>query len=251
MKIYIYFLVLLISPILALAQCYPDRHNTSWSTAWISCETARNPNDNRGQSHWAYYDFGKVYALDEMKVWNLNEPEEKISGMRTFEVDYSLDGQSWIHLGTFAIDQAPGTSIYEGEIVTNWDGLQTRYVIITPTSNYGGRCVGFSEVRFGLDDQQNVATSALESQTNCLAINTYPNPYVDHFTLEVNSDCPEPVRYTLTNILGQSVLAHSIRSSGDVQKIDIRTEHLPAGNYVLHVYQGDHYLAKSMVQLGR
>ena len=250
MKILCY-LLLLLNPLWVSGQCYPDRHNTSWSDAWVSCETAANPNDNRGQSHWTFYDFGSVYALGEMKMWNLNVPDSRASGVRTFEVDYSLDGQAWIHLGTFDIDQAPGTSTYEGEIITDWDGLQAQYVILTPTSNYGGQCVGFSEVRFGLSDRQNVTAIEYDSPDNCLAVNVYPNPYTDHFTLDVNSECLEVIRYSVTNVLGQEVMARTLPSSENIHKVSVRTDHLPAGNYVLHVRQGENYLARSLVQLGK
>lgn len=246
---YLFFILLTTLPLFLQGQCYPDRHNTSWTDGWISCETAKSPNDNRGQSHWAFYDFGKVYTLSDMKIWNLNIPQERSSGMRTFEVDYSLDGQSWTHLGSYDIDQAPGTSIYEGEMVANWNGKQTRYVIITPTDNYGGECVGFSEVRFNLADQQNVATVTSENPNDCLNVRVYPNPHTDHFTLDVNSECQEPITYTVTNILGQNVLSKTVRFVEGGQRINVNTNHLPAGNYVLHVRQGDSYLAKSLVRL--
>lgn len=246
-----YLLFLLAYPLFLSAQCYPDRHNTSWTAAWVSCEKAKNPNENRGQSHWAYYNFGKVYSLADMKVWNLNVPGEINSGMRTFEIDYSLDGQSWSHLGSYSMDQAPGTSIYEGETVADWKGLQAQYVIITPTDNYGGKCVGFSEVRFNLNDQQNVITATAENPNNCLVVNVYPNPYTDHFTLDVDSDCQESIQYRVTNILGQSVLSNTFRLAEGGQRITIQTNHLPAGNYVLHVQQGDSYLARPLVQMGR
>lgn len=248
---YYYIILLVVAPYFLSAQCYPDRHNTSWTAAWISCETANNPNENRGQSHRAYYDFGKVYALADMKIWNLNEPGERISGMRTFEIDYSLDGQSWTNLGSFEMDQAPGTSTYEGETVTDWDGLQAQYVIITPTDNFGGQCVGFSEVRFNITDQQNVTTSTSEDQNNCLVVKVYPNPYSDHFTLNVNSDCQKSIQYTVTNILGQNVLSKTVMSLEGGQRIEVKTSHLPPGNYVLHVRQGDSYLARSLVQIRR
>lgn len=247
---YYYFLILILFPFVLSAQCYPDRHNTSWTAAWISCETAKNPNENRGQSHWAYYDFGNVYALADMKLWNLNTPDERSSGMRTFEVDYSLDGQVWTHLGSFEMDQAPGTSIYEGETVTDWNGLQARYVIITPTDNFGGGdCVGFSEVRFNLSDQQSVTTNTKKDQNTCLEVNVYPNPYTDYFTLDLNTDCQETIDYTVTNVLGQTVLTETVQVQDGNQHITVQTGHLPAGNYALHVRQGDRYLARSLVQM--
>lgn len=243
-------LLLILNPWILNSQCYPDRHNTSWIASWVSCESAPNPNTNRGQSHWTMYDFGEVYALGEMKVWNLNIPGQLNSGMRTFEIDYSLNGQEWIHLGTFNLDQAPGTSIYEGEMVTDWDGLQARYVIFTPKNNYGGPCVGFSEVRFGLSQRQ-VATSLTPREEDCLIVKVYPNPYVDFFTLEVNSDCQGEIQYSLTNILGQEVMNRTIPFQHNVENIGIRTTQLPAGNYILHIRQGENYVTRPLIQLGR
>ena len=247
----LFALLFILAPVILDAQCYPDRHNTSWTAAWVSCETARNPNPNRGQSHWAYYDFGQVYALATMHIWNLNEPDHRTAGMRTFEIDYSLDGHSWTHLGTFGLDQAPGTSIYEGEMVTDWEGIQARYVILTPTSNYGAPCVGFSEIRFNLDEQQNVPTALSEPENVCLAVQTYPNPHVDYFVLDVDSDCSDPIRYTVTNVLGQVVLSREYRTVESLQNQEIRTDHLPAGNYILHVYQGSQAISRSLIKLNR
>lgn len=238
-------------PMFLSAQCYPDRHNTSWSDAWLSCQTSKNPNQNRGQSHWAYYDFGRVYALGTMKIWNLNEVNIRNSGMRTLEVDYSLDGQVWQHLGNYEMDQAPGTSIYEGENVADWDGIQARYVIITPTDNFGGECMGFSEVRFNLHNSQDVSTAVEETPGPCLDVRVYPNPYTDHFTLDLSSECEENLRYTVTNVLGQTVMAREIPFLGSAQQIEVRTEHLPAGNYVLHIQQGTDYQSRKLIQLGR
>lgn len=245
-----HFIFLICMPWILSGQCYPDRHNTSWTASWISCETAPNPNTNRGQSHWTMYDLGEVYSLGEMKVWNLNVPDHLNSGMRSFEVDYSLDGKEWTHLGSFDLDQAPGTSIYEGEMVTDWNGLQARYVIFTPKSNYGGPCVGFSEVRFGLSQRQ-VATSLIPEQENCLSVKVYPNPYVDFFTLEVNSECQGTLQYSLTNILGQEVINQTLQLNQNFGKMSIHTSQLPAGNYVLHIRQGEKYVTHPMIQLGR
>ncbi|MBY5958977.1 discoidin domain-containing protein [Membranicola marinus] len=250
MKI-IYLSMLLSLPIFLHGQCYPDRHNTSWTAGWVSCETAKSPNENRGQSHWAYYDFGSVYSLAELKIWNLNIPQERASGMRTFEIDYSLDGQFWMHLGSFEMDQAPGTSIYEGETVVDWKGTQTRYVIITPTDNYGGPCVGFSEVRFNLTDQQTVATSNDDTNNDCLNLRVYPNPYTTHFTLDLRSDCEGTARYRVTNVLGQTVLSGQMPAAGSARQMEVRTDHLPAGNYALHITQGSSSLSRKLIQLGK
>ncbi len=35
------------------------------------------------------------------------------------------------------------------------------------------------------------------------------------------------------------------------ERIEVKTDHLPAGNYVLHVQQGDSYLARPLVQIGK
>ena len=98
-----------------IAQCYPDRHSTTWFDGWVSCETSANPNAAYGETHWIMYDFGYEYQLLESVFWNSNEPDNINFGIQEFNVDYSKDGITWTNLGTYTLNQAPGTSIYEGE----------------------------------------------------------------------------------------------------------------------------------------
>lgn len=246
---YLYLLyIILLSPLALSAQCYPDRHNTSWSDAWISCEKSRNPNTNRGNSHWIAYDFGSVYRLGTMKMWNLNIPEELVSGVRSFTIDYSLDGQLWTELGTYTLSMATGKSIYEGEEITDWEGKQARYVILSPIDNYGGPCVGISEVRFGLDSNTDVVTTTNQENAPSFTIQTYPNPYVDRFTLQIESKNQGEVHYSISNILGQVVMQQSFDPNISTQ-VEVNTSHLPAGNYVIKVVQDDGILSKSIVQI--
>ena len=75
MKIHI-LLIALISLFSQLvnAQCFPDRHSTNFYDGWVSCETAVNPNPLRPVSHFIMYDFGKIFKLGQMQIWNTNDP---------------------------------------------------------------------------------------------------------------------------------------------------------------------------------
>ena len=50
------------------------------------------------------------------------------------------------------MNQASGASIYEGEEGPDFDGAKARYVLITPLSNFGGDCFGFSELKIQITD---------------------------------------------------------------------------------------------------
>ena len=133
-----------------VAQCYPDRHNTTWFHAWTSCEKAPNPNENRPESHWIMYDLGHKYKLHKVHFWNLNDPDNLDSGVKTMIIDYSPDGHTWTAFGERHFEKATGESIYEGGEAFDFDGVEARYLLFTVKETYGGNCAGFSEIKIGV-----------------------------------------------------------------------------------------------------
>ena len=150
MRHIIYILVILSSAVQIKAQCFPDRHNTSWFDSWISCEASQNPNSSRGISHWILYDLGHTYKLKKMHVWNLNDPDNLNDGLKNIAIDYSSDGNTWQEYGNAVLPKASGKSIYEGSEILDFGGINTRYLLITAKNNYGGKCFGLSELRIGV-----------------------------------------------------------------------------------------------------
>jgi hypothetical protein len=148
------------------AQCFPDRHNTSWNDGWLSCQAATNPNANRGQSHWIQYDLGAVYVLGQTHFWNSNIPDSTNRGFQEIAIDYSLDGLSWTSWGSFTLSQANGSGFYEGEQGPSLNGTAARYVLLTGISNYGASCYGLSEVRFEVQNSP-VPVDIAEFKVKC------------------------------------------------------------------------------------
>ena len=222
------------------AQCYPDRHSTTWFDGWISCETSQNPNSAYGDSHWIMYDLGFEYELKESVLWNANEPDNIDFGIQEYHVDYSLDGTTWTNLGTYTLNQAPGSSIYEGEDGPNFSQISARYVLITPTSNYGGSCYGFSELKINITDPLNVIDD--EDGFNALV---YPNPFINDVTLRIVSlDSEAPITYALYDILGRQILSNSFALEEDTNTypITLNGNTLSIGIYILKVEQGNNCL---------
>ncbi|MGB4849280.1 MAG: hypothetical protein WBP41_15250, partial [Saprospiraceae bacterium] len=120
------------------AQCFPNRHNTNFFDGWISCEAAPSPNPLRPVSHFIMYDFGKIYKLGQMEIWNTNDPAHLDWGMRDVAIDYSIDGETWTTAGTYTFQQASGLSTYEGGPGPDLAGVEGRYLLITAINNYGG-----------------------------------------------------------------------------------------------------------------
>jgi hypothetical protein len=94
-KIFILIVACCMVQQLGIAQCYPNRHSTNFFDGWVSCETAVNPNPARGKGHFIMYDYGKRYALGQMKIWNSNDPSHLDWGMQEVVIDYSVDGETW------------------------------------------------------------------------------------------------------------------------------------------------------------
>ncbi|WP_345075307.1 discoidin domain-containing protein [Flavivirga amylovorans] len=246
-KLYTHILItfIFISPAIS-AQCYPDRHSTSWYDSWISCETSPNPNSAYGQTHWIMYDFGYEYELRESKFWNANEPKNLNYGINDYNLDYSLDGVSWTNLGAFNMTQATGSSTYEGEEGPDFNYTKARYVLITPTSNFGGDCYSLSEMKVNITDPFDLI--AEENGFNALA---YPNPFVNSINLRISSiDQTSPVNYALYDMLGRPISSGSITIVEDTEiyELPIHGNALSVGMYIINVEQNKNKRAFKIIK---
>ena len=141
---------ILVGPSQLSGQCDTDQNY--WEKSWVSCEKTTNPNPDRPFSHWVMYEFNTPQSLNESFIWNANRPGELEFGVREIEVDYSLDGVTWVNLGAYTFPQAPGTDDYQGVEGPDFQGLFVRKILITVMSTYGnGDCASFAEIRFNIN----------------------------------------------------------------------------------------------------
>ncbi|NBC09147.1 MAG: hypothetical protein GVY26_18300, partial [Bacteroidetes bacterium] len=110
----LFFLLFALAASTVSAQCFLDRHNTTWYDGWISCTPSMNPNAARGESHWILYDLNYAYGLYQMHLWNTNAPDYLTSGLQDIAIDISNDGTTWTEVGEFQLPMADGTPTYEG-----------------------------------------------------------------------------------------------------------------------------------------
>jgi len=133
--------------ILSFAQQYPDRHSTSYTDAWLSCAVSANPNSDRGDSHWVHYDLGSTYVLDEVILWNYNDPNNLNNGVQDIAIDVSTDGITWTEAATATVAISEGSAFYIGEDLLSLGAVSASHLLITVLSNHGGTCSGFSELK--------------------------------------------------------------------------------------------------------
>lgn len=219
------------------AQCYPDRHNTTWHDGWVSCEPSLNPNEERGVTHWIQYDFGHLYILDDLKLWNFNDPTNLDLGVSQVTIDYSVDGVEWVEFGSFFFDQGPGISRYEGEEAIDMDDIQAEHVLITVDANHGGPCVGFAEVLFGINGVIS-SVDELVSANACFDVQVYPNPHREDFRARISSECGEPMRAQLIDAMGRVIYSQVIGRVDGEQVVDFTDLGLAPGLYYLSIEQG-------------
>jgi hypothetical protein len=235
---------------LAVSQCYPDRHSTNYFDGWISCEPATSPNPARPVSHFILYDFGKVYKLGQMTIWNTNDPSHLDWGMKDVAIDYSTDGENWYTAGDFTFPQASGLSTYEGEEGPYLGDIEGRYLLITGLTNYGGECFGLSEMRVTgeeviISDVEDVAT------LDCVDVTIYPNPFVDQMTLALSSGCTGDLRIILYDGKGQMLSSEKANLvNGQQKSIEIGRD-LPAGAYSLYLEYGGKSIQRSIIKMNR
>lgn len=147
MKKYILSIVICLYTLLGFAQQYPDRHSTSKTDAWLSCNTSPNPNPDRGDSHWIQYDLGSAYVLSTVSLWNYNDPLNLNNGVQEIAIDVSSDGINWSEAATSSVAISDGSAFYEGEELLDLGGISANHILLTVLSNHGGSCAGFSELK--------------------------------------------------------------------------------------------------------
>lgn len=132
------------------AQC-TDNGNY-WNDSWVSCQKTANPNPIRSNSHWILYEFTENQYIDSSYVWNANRTGESGMGANEVIIDYSLDGTTWIELGTYNFPQAPETDTYTGFQGPNFGSVFLNKILITVVSNHdGSSCASLSEMQFKID----------------------------------------------------------------------------------------------------
>jgi len=164
MKKYLLSIVLCLGWLLSFSQQYPDRHSTSRTDAWLSCSTSQSPNSVRGNSHWVHYDLGSSYVLDQIILWNYNDPSNLENGVNEIAIDFSNDGINWSEVATTTVPISDGSAFYEGEEIYSLGGISANHILITIISNHGGSCSGFSELKISSAAILPVSLSKFEAE---------------------------------------------------------------------------------------
>jgi hypothetical protein len=142
-----------------------DQHTTDGTKMWLSGMGDAQP--------WIQYEFDQAYALQEMWVWNSNQPNEKFIGLGAKDVviEYSLDGTEWTVLeGANRFSQSTGLPDYTANTVVDLGGAMAQFVRITIHAGYGLiPQYGLSEVRFYANPTQTPKASLTQVLSNILA----------------------------------------------------------------------------------
>ena len=94
-------------------------HDRVWDNGWLGPDGDTNPNPARSSyDRWIKYDFGEVYSLADMWVWNSNGDvggDYTTRGIKNVFIDYSLNGTSWIQLTYTQFPKANNSSSYSSQ----------------------------------------------------------------------------------------------------------------------------------------
>jgi hypothetical protein len=228
-KIYLLAIMISLGCSQLFSQAYPDRHNTSWTDGWISCEQTDSPNIKRDPGHWIMYDFGDQYSLHASTIWNFNVPDTTDRGIRDVVIDYSNDGQNWTEVTEFTMPEAPGSSIYQGDDGPDFEGVIARYILVSVLNSHGDpNCVGMSELRINatIATSTNIPDGELD-----LVLEASPNP-ASEFSIISLSDGEKDLNYSLMDMTGKLLRQGTV--SGN--EFRLNTSNLTSGTYSLTVF---------------
>ena len=150
-----------------------------------------------------------------------------------FEIERSLDGATFIKLGTVAAHgtttQAQAYTFRDAQLPT---GVSVLYYRLRQV-DFGGAAT-FSPVR----------SVALPVGAVAFGAEVYPNPWAGELHVRLSGFSAEPVSLVLYDALGQRVRSHTTASAEQLTLPSVAD--LPNGAYVLHISQGS---ARQVVKL--
>jgi hypothetical protein len=87
--------------------------------------------------------------------------------------------------------------------------------------------------------------NGIETQiTNDLAINLWPNPFVNDFTFEIAGVGNEIVRTEIYSLLGNKLISNNFNANAIDNKYKIDCSGLPAGTYLIKVISNNKHVSK-------
>jgi len=227
------------------AQCNADRHSAKITDQWMSCAQTLNPNIDRGESHWILYDFGESYVLEASTIWNCNVYQQTDSGIQSYAVDYSADGLTWEEYGQYNLSQSNASTFYEGEAGPDFEGLATRYILITSLGGYGGDCACLSEVRF---ETSGIVTDVTEVSELNLGITLAPNPASERVQLSItNEQAGFESEISVLDQTGKLIKKFNQQIDKGDSVVEISTAELPTGNYHLKIQSFEGVITKKLI----
>jgi alpha-mannosidase len=129
--------------------------STMWHTGSNPVTSRANAGTHPGPA-WILFEFDRVYSLNELLIWNHNQPEYTKRGLKNVILEYSEDGKNWAELkpqgsSCWIIPEASARNGEPVNLAANLAGISARYFTITATTregNYGDEIYGLSEVLF-------------------------------------------------------------------------------------------------------
>jgi Secretion system C-terminal sorting domain len=235
-----------------IGQAYPDRHSTSLSDGWISCNPSTNPNPLRGPNpnHWIMYNLGDLYSLQSSTIWNFNTPRRVNSwnnetwnavtlpgrledGMKDVMIDISSDGISWREWGRFSLPKAPGSSFYQGVAGPDFSGKLARFVLITALNNHGGTCFGLGEFKINATIATTVAS--YDDGLYGASIAAVPNPFTDVSTLSMKKFPKGKASVSIFDLMGRQLFNKEMEIENELEELSITSNGFNSGLYILNV----------------
>jgi len=217
-------------------QCDLDRHNTTLSSGWISCDISPSPNAFRGDSHWIQYDLGEPKKLGSSHFWNLSNPETLEFGVRQLSIAISMDGINWEDLAIVEAPIGEASGFYQGVPGYDFGGATARYVLLTGLNNHAGssECVGFSEIRVQIE--QSTSTEDVAGVSSAFTL--FPNPANHQVTVAILDLPVSNYQMQLLDLSGKSVIEKKVQITEGQTEFIVNTQGIESGQYLLSLQNG-------------
>ena len=223
-------------------QCLEDSHSSFQNQGWLSCKQSDSAIKENGKQHWIQYDFGSMYTLRDIRIWNHNVWGETGQGVKLIKLDYSQDGSNWIGFGNLEVAKAPGSWKYVAPDPIDLASLTAQYVMLTVLETWeaNSSCAGIAELRFGIE----ATTSTDDNPVSIDQFTIVPNPAADVIRLEFMVYAKRHI--SIVNPIGQIVkeISDVTHSSIDISVLDLKE-----GLYYINIQSENKLETNSFVKI--
>ncbi len=178
-------------------------------------------------------------------------------GYPSYNVQWSVLGSSYVKIKMDQVTSHPSVSFFEMPVALKFKNASREKTVVVD-NKYNGetfiRNIGFIpdtvlvDPEYWLITKNNSTSKMIFPNTGNPAVEIFPNPIQNPFTVYLHDFKQESADLTLHNMLGQLIYKQSIKLINGAEFLQLNWSYLSKGEYILKITTGDYKYTKKLLK---